>query len=172
MTRTAPDRCGCQGCATRTQRVVARATVRSGPPSTTAELLTIGQMARAAHVTTSALRFYEGEGLVVPAARTSAGYRLYGAEQVDRIRFLRRAQRLGLTLAEVGDLLASADSHPAQPVREQLRDMVRRKIDSVRRQADELREFADELEQVHHRLDSAPGSGCQHVTACGCLSMT
>lgn len=47
------------------------------PPSDAAEpLMTIGEVARVAQVTTSALRFYEAEQLVVPVSRTPAGYRL------------------------------------------------------------------------------------------------
>lgn len=133
--------------------------------------MTIGQLARVAEVTTSALRFYEAEGLVTPVARTPAGYRLYAPEQVDQVRFLRRAQRLGLSLTEVGELLAAADDTRPQPVREQLRSLVENKIDSVRQQADELRDFADQLERVHRRLAGPAGGRCRHVTTCRCLSM-
>ncbi|MGI8683291.1 MAG: MerR family transcriptional regulator, partial [Mycobacteriales bacterium] len=73
------------------------------------DLLTIGEVARAADVATSALRFYEAEGLVMPAGRTAVGYRLYDPEQIARVRFIRHAQRLGLSLAEVGELLAAVD---------------------------------------------------------------
>lgn len=160
--QTAPERCRCQGCAAGT----AAATGVAAEP-----LMTIGEVARQAQVTTSALRFYEAERLVVPASRTTAGYRLYAPEQVDHIRFIRRAQRLGLTLAEVREVLAAAHGTQPLPVREQVRALVAQKIGSVRQQVDELQEFADMLERVHRRLDG-PGAGdCTDVTACSCLSM-
>ncbi len=53
------------------------------------DLLTIGEVARAADGATSALRFYEAEGLVMPVGRTAVGYRLYDPEQIARVRFIR-----------------------------------------------------------------------------------
>lgn len=160
--------CGCEGCAARAGCLPEEQRAGRGGE----RLLTVGQAARAAGVTASALRFYESQALVVPATRSSNGYRLYAAEQVEQVQFLRRAQRLGLRLAEVGELLAAADGGEAPGAREQLRDLVKHKIQMVRRQADELQELAAQLESVHRRLAGAPGSNCSsHVTACGCLSV-
>jgi len=67
--------------------------------------LTIGALARRLNVSTSALRFYEREGLLVPARRSASGYRLYppGAEKT--LLFIRRAQRLGFALSDIRLLL-------------------------------------------------------------------
>jgi DNA-binding transcriptional MerR regulator len=51
------------------------------------------------------VRFYERRGLVVPSARTGGGYREYAPEAVKRLKFIRRAQSLGFTLAEIDQLL-------------------------------------------------------------------
>lgn len=67
--------------------------------------LTIGALARRAHVTTSMLRFYEREGLLTPGLRNAAGYRLYPADAERTLQFIRRAQRLGFSLAEIRLLL-------------------------------------------------------------------
>lgn len=64
-------------------------------------LLTIGQVARAARVSTSMLRFYEREGLLVAARRTTAGYRLYPRTAIQALLFIHRAQRLGFSLRDV-----------------------------------------------------------------------
>ena len=64
-------------------------------------LLTIGALAQRAQVSTSMLRFYEREGLLRPARRSSGGYRLYGAEAERTLLFIRRAQRLGLSLDDI-----------------------------------------------------------------------
>jgi MerR family mercuric resistance operon transcriptional regulator len=70
--------------------------------------LTIGALARAAGVPVSTVRFYEREGLLRPRARTGAGYRLYGEEELARLRFIRAAQATGFGLAEVAVLLRPA----------------------------------------------------------------
>lgn len=67
--------------------------------------LTIGALARAAQVPISTLRFYERRKLLWPGTRTAGGYRLYGRRDVQRVRFIKRAQELGFTLADVELLL-------------------------------------------------------------------
>lgn len=73
-------------------------------------MLTIGELARQAGLRTSALRFYEREGLLLPADRTDAGYRLYDPDSLDTIRLIQRAQRLGFSLAEIRTLLTAWQS--------------------------------------------------------------
>jgi MerR family Zn(II)-responsive transcriptional regulator of zntA len=68
-------------------------------------MLTIGKLAAESGVSRDALRYYEREGLLVPAAKTGAGYRLYAADAVRRIRFIQHGQRCGFTLAEIHELL-------------------------------------------------------------------
>jgi len=135
------------------------------------DLLTIGEVARAADVATSALRFYEAEGLVMPAGRTAVGYRLYDPEQIARVRFIRHAQRLGLSLAEVGELLAAVDSDDPVPTRDRLRHLVAHKLVTTRQHITELQEFTGQLERVHRRLSGNPGCGCRHLGSCGCLPL-
>jgi DNA-binding transcriptional MerR regulator len=70
-----------------------------------AELLTIGQLAKRAGLRPSALRFYELEGLLAPSAHTEAGYRLYNPAAEETLRFIQRAQRLGFALTDIRALL-------------------------------------------------------------------
>jgi DNA-binding transcriptional MerR regulator len=70
-------------------------------------VLTIGQLARQVGLRPSALRYYEAEGLLSPDGRTEAGYRLYDLSSVDAVRLIRRAQRLGFSLAEIRALTAA-----------------------------------------------------------------
>lgn len=67
--------------------------------------LTIGQLARQLNLPTSTLRYYEEQGLLFPAGRTQAGYRLYDPSAERTLRFIRRAQRLGFSLADIRTLL-------------------------------------------------------------------
>jgi len=68
--------------------------------------MTIGELAKAAAVRISTLRFYERRGLLQPTARSAAGYRQFSTDDVARVRFLRRAQQLGFGLAELATMLA------------------------------------------------------------------
>ena len=68
-------------------------------------MLTIGKLAAAGGISPDALRYYEAEGLLAPAARAASGYRLYGEEALRRVRFIRHAQACGFTLAENRELL-------------------------------------------------------------------
>lgn len=70
-------------------------------------MLTIGELAGKVGLRPSALRYYEAEGLLEPSGHTEAGYRLYDADDVDTVRLIRRAQRLGFSLAEIRVLLAA-----------------------------------------------------------------
>lgn len=66
---------------------------------------TIGQLAKAADVASSTLRYYERRGLVQPDNRSEGNYRLYSPETLDRVRFIRAAQATGFTLDDVATLL-------------------------------------------------------------------
>jgi MerR family transcriptional regulator, copper efflux regulator len=66
----------------------------------------IGEVAAEAAVNIQTLRYYERRGLLAPPTRRTSGYREYASADVQRVRFIRRAQDLGFTLQEIGDLLA------------------------------------------------------------------
>lgn len=65
----------------------------------------IGELAEHAGVTAKTIRYYEGIGLVDAPDRHANGYRDYGADAAERLRFIRDSQAAGLTLAEVGEIL-------------------------------------------------------------------
>lgn len=96
----------------------------------------IGELARAAGVTTKTLRFYEGRGLLPAARRTASGYRDYDAGLLERLAFIRESQLAGLTLAEITSVLELKDAgsrsceHTAALVRRHLADLDER-IDSL-----------------------------------------
>lgn len=70
-----------------------------------AQGLTIGRVATAVGVNIQTVRYYERLNLLNPTARRPSGYRLYGDEEIRRLRFIKNAQALGFTLREVTDLL-------------------------------------------------------------------
>ena len=65
-----------------------------------------GDLAKLAEVNAQTLRYYERRGLLLKPKRTESGYRLYDEDAVRRIRFIKKAQDLGFTLAEISELLS------------------------------------------------------------------
>ena len=68
--------------------------------------MTIGQAADRANVNVQTIRYYERRGLLPPARRSASGYRQYSDHNVQRIRFIKRAQALGFSLEDISQLLA------------------------------------------------------------------
>ncbi len=68
-------------------------------------MFTIGKLAALTSVSNDTLRYYEAEGLVSPAGKSPAGYRLYDTDSARRIHFIKHAQQCGFTLAEIRELL-------------------------------------------------------------------
>jgi MerR family mercuric resistance operon transcriptional regulator len=67
---------------------------------------TIGVVAKQANVHVETLRYYERRGLVTRPPRSVANYRLYPADAVRRLRFIKHAQALGFSLKEIKELLS------------------------------------------------------------------
>lgn len=74
---------------------------------------TIGQLAKAAGVPTSTVRYYERRGLLRPQTRSAGNYRVYDENALDRLGFMRAAQAAGFTLADIGLLLRYRDGDPS-----------------------------------------------------------
>jgi len=76
-------------------------------------VLMIGKLAREVGVTPDTVRYYEKEGLLAPARKSDAGYRLYDEDAARRLRFIRQAQQCGFTLLEIRELLTLKNSDAA-----------------------------------------------------------
>ena len=113
----------------------------------------IGQLAEATGLSRDALRFYEKRGLLAPQ-RSSNGYRHYPAEAADWIGYVRTAQALGFTLAEIEADLPLLAAVPGSP--ESLRTALRSKLHDISRRIDGLTALRDELVR---RLDE-PMADC------------
>jgi DNA-binding transcriptional MerR regulator len=71
----------------------------------------IGEIAKAAGVSTSRIRFYEREGIIPAAERGANGYRNYPADLIALLRFIEQAQHLGFTLREISEVETGAGEH-------------------------------------------------------------
>ena len=118
------------------------------------EGMQIGELARRAHTTTKALRYYEAIGLLVPDSRTPSGYRQYGPNALDRLAFIRAAQALGFSLGEIRGIVGLRDrgETPCEHVLQLLRN---RSSEIAGRIADleTLRGELDRLAEQGERLD-------------------
>jgi len=85
--------------------------------------LRVGELAAATGLAPDTIRYYERAGLLPAPPRTAAGYRAYDEGAVDRLMFIQGAQRLGLRLREIADLLAVRDTGicPCEPAEQLLR---------------------------------------------------
>jgi MerR family transcriptional regulator, Zn(II)-responsive regulator of zntA len=103
----------------------------------------IGELARRTALSIDAIRFYERRKLLPPAFRTTGRFRLYTADDIERLRFVRRTQRLGFSLEEIKELMAiRADkAHACAAVRRFLKT----KLDGVRAKIRELQQLETEL---------------------------
>ncbi len=87
---------------------------RSSTLSRMKDRLTIGELANAASVPASTVRYYERTGLLRRPPRSASNYRLHGEEDVYRVRFIRAAQATGLTLDDVAELLRPSPCRKVQ----------------------------------------------------------
>lgn len=81
--------------------------------------LTIGELAKAAEVPTSTVRYYERAGILCPSGRSAGNYRVYSATELERLRFIRAAKATGFTLDDIRSLLRPAVCGKVQSLIEQ-----------------------------------------------------
>ena len=119
--------------------------------------LTIGEVAERAGVATSALRFYEDQGLL-HSERAPSGHRRYPADVLRRVAFIQAAQRVGVSLQEIGAALATLPEHRTPTRRDwaQLSAAWRGRLDERIRL----------LEGLRDDLDSCIGCGCLSLSTC------
>lgn len=119
--------------------------------------LTIGELSARSGAAPSALRFYESKGLLY-AERTSGGHRVYARSTLRRVAFIRAAQRVGLSLDEIREALATLPSGrtPTAEDWSRLSQTWRTRLDQ---RIEELRRLRDDL-------DSCIGCGCLSLKVC------
>jgi MerR family copper efflux transcriptional regulator len=133
-----------------------------------AALLRIGDVAEAAGVSVDALRFYERRGLLKPAARRASGYREYTDDTIRLVRFIRQAQSLGFTLAEVDELVRLRERAWSGGAPMRLREATVAKMHEIDRRVRELRALRGALASLLKDCDKACASGKPTVNALDC----
>lgn len=125
----------------------------------------IGELAKRTTLTVDAIRFYEKRHLLPKAPRTTGGFRLYTAEDIERLRFIRQMHELGFSLREIGELIDLRTRKV--DACESVRQLLRHKVSDIRAKVCELRrletELAADLEKCNKELKHR-----QRHKACAC----
>lgn len=125
--------------------------------STISKQLTIGEVAERSGVASTALRFYEDRGLIF-STRTSGNQRRYHRVTLRRLAFIRAAQRIGLSLEQISEALATLpDDHaPTKADWTRLSKQWREELDAR----------IDGLQRLRDRLTGCIGCGCLSLKSC------
>jgi MerR family transcriptional regulator, copper efflux regulator len=128
-------------------------------PAMDMPILQIGQAAKLASVSPDTLRHYERIGLLPKVARTQSGYRQYGEDSLDRIRFIRNSLRFGFSLKQVSEFLRARDSGnaPCRNVRAAAEEILTRVDQQLKDLKSARREILRTLSEWDQRLDRAKG---------------
>ena len=124
-------------------------------------MLKIGDVSKRSGVGIEALRFYEKSGLLDKPSRTYSGYRVYGEDVLERLAFIKQAQALGFSLEEIRRIVE--DARKGQSPCEEVREIVRRRMEELDERLRELQRHRKELKATLEEWDKvgrAPGHIC------------
>ncbi len=116
--------------------------------------LTIGGLARAANVHVETIRYYQRRGLLPEPQRPSGGIRRYGSADIDRLTFVKTAQKLGFSLDEISDLLRLEDGTHCQ----EASALAEHKLRDVREKIDRLEKIEKVLGEMVSRCHAQEGN--------------
>jgi DNA-binding transcriptional MerR regulator len=122
------------------------------------EQFTVGKLAARVGASPDTLRYYERIGLLPKAERSASGYRLYGDDAVGRLRFIKGAQQLGLSLEEIGELLSIRERGlcPCGHTRQ----LLEQRLSRLDAELAELTHLRGEIRRMVDELPVQPGAGC------------
>ena len=124
--------------------------------------LTIGRLAKQAGVNLETVRFYERRGLLPRPPRSTSGYRLFPPDAARRLRIIRRAQELGFSLTEIGELLSLRVSRRTTSA--DIRTRAEAKIVDIEAKLKSLESMKKTLRKLSRVCD-----GCSPVAECPIL---
>jgi DNA-binding transcriptional MerR regulator len=127
----------------------------------TAHQVRIGELATELRINPKTIRYYEEIGLLPPAKRTDNGYRLYGDADRERLHFISKAKAVGLTLEEIGQILALRRT--GAPPCEHVVGLLDHKLRTVEEQLRTLSDFRTELLTLREEARQT-----RHTDACVC----
>ena len=117
--------------------------------------LSIGRLAGKAGANVETIRYYQRRGLLSEPDKPESGYRRYSAEQVKRVRFIKRAQELGFTLEEILGLLRLDGAHACA----ETRDLAARKLEMIEGKLADLAAMRKALSKLVRGCDAMGSAG-------------
>jgi len=121
--------------------------------------LTIGQLASAAEVNVETIRYYQRLGLLQEPPKPIGGHRRYAADQVKRLRFIKRAQTLGFTLTEIAALLTLEQANACT----ETRDLALRKRKLIEEKIRDLQQMQSALNALVQQCDTGGQQACSII---------
>lgn len=124
-------------------------------------MLKIGDVSKKSGIGIEALRFYEKSGLLEKPSRTLSGYRVYDADILERLAFIKQSQALGFSLDEIKRIID--DARGGQSPCDEVREIVRRRLEELDERMREMRRYRKELAETLTEWDrkgQAPGHIC------------
>jgi MerR family mercuric resistance operon transcriptional regulator len=125
----------------------------------------IGEVAIRAGVSVDAVRYYERLKLLPRAGRTSGNFRLFGADSIERVQFIKQSQELGLTLDEIKELLTTGGAEECRRVRDLLSEKIEELDGKMKALRDFRRTLARHLTACERELEAHGDSACCPVVA-------
>ena len=110
----------------------------------------ISELAKLAGVTSVALRYYEKIGLLKPISYSESGYRLYGNNEIERIKFINNAKILGLKLEEIKQLLEFIDNEASS---NKIKSLITKKTKEIELKLAQLKQLQQQLLEVANACD-------------------
>lgn len=127
----------------------------------------IGEVAQQTGVAAKTLRFYEAKGLLADPGRTASGYRDYPPSVLARVGFIKRAQAAGLTLDQIGAVLATRDAGRAPCAHVQ--GFVADRLTEVDQRLAELAQVRASLLELQDRVDRLDPARCDESAICAAV---
>lgn len=128
----------------------------------------IGEVSEACGVTIKALRYYESIGLIDPPERTPSGYRNYQPQVLGRLAFIRAAQAVDLTLAEIGEIVAFRERGVA-PCGHVL-ELIERRAADIDARIEQLTRIRQDLRSLSARGQTLDPADCGVDAVCHVLT--
>lgn len=137
-------------------------------PALAAREVRIGDLAKASGKTQRALRLYEELGLLVPETRTAGGFRTYGADALERVRWIGKLQELGFTLQQIQQVVEATLGAGPKAAMEQARTLYAEKQAEVAAQIERLQQLQSELATSLQYLETCVSTCTAKGTSSSC----
>lgn len=131
----------------------------------------IGEIAKELGISPKTIRWYEAQGLLAEPGRTESGYRSYSIEDIEHLKFIRKAFAFGFSSKEIKDIL-DLRAHGASPCNLVI-GLIGGKISAVQQQIKDLQQLEQELTELRRQWKGKRNEGSEKAAkVCSCIEET